>query len=284
MKITDKKLIENLEQLDYIKPDANWVLLAEQKIMASEPVKQPLTWFNLNFIAKPAFSLAFSAFSFISIAGGASFALAQSALPGDLLYPLKKVSQNVRMAFVSEQEQPAARLELAKSNLEDLSKITSQEKNQGQKLAASIAEAQKTLADASKSLKQASAADKQATAQQIVGQLESLKIQQKAIEQIIKTDIINDVQKSDLAESTVAYYKLYLDNQIEQLENSSLTEAQAVLLLDAKKALADGEVEKALSIVVNEIPNQNKNATTTTTSTEKIEGTANQATTETSNK
>ena len=283
MKITDKKLIENLEQLDYIKPDANWVLLAEQKILDCEPAKQ-LNWFSLNFIAKPAFSLAFSAFSFISIAGGASFALAQSALPGDLLYPLKKVSQNVRMAFVSEQEQPAARLELAKSNLEDLSKITSQEKNQGQKLAASIAEAQKTLADASKSLKQASAADKQATAQQIVGQLESLKIQQKAIEQIIKTDIINDVQKSDLAESTVAYYKLYLDNQIEQLENSSLTEAQAVLLLDAKKALADGEVEKALSIVVNEIPNQNKNATTTTTSTEKIEGTANQATTETSNK
>ena len=267
MKITDKKLIENLEQLDYIKPDANWVLLAEQKILDCEPAKQ-LNWFSLNFIAKPAFSLAFSSFAFFSIAGGASFVLAQSALPGDLLYPLKKVSQNVRMAFVPEQEQPAARLELAKSNLEDLSKITNQEKNQGQKLAASIAEAQKTLADASRSLKQASAADKQATAQQIVGQLESLKIQQKAIEQIIKTDIINDVQKSDLAESTVAYYKLYLDNQIEQLENSSLTEAQAVLLLDAKKALADGEIEKALNLVVNEIPNQNKNATTTATSTE----------------
>ncbi|MFA7714617.1 MAG: DUF5667 domain-containing protein [Candidatus Paceibacterota bacterium] len=280
MKITDKQLIEKLEQLDCIKPDTDWVLLAEQKILASQPVKQPLTWFSLNFISKPAFSLALSAFAFVSIAGGASFTLAQGALPGDLLYPLKKVSQNVRMAFVPEQEQPAARLELAKSNLEDLSRITQQEKNQGQKLAASIAEAQKTFAAASKSLKQSSAADKQATAQQIVGQLESLKIQQKAIEQNIKTDIINDVQKSDLAESTVAYYKLYLDNQIEQLDNSSLTEAQAVLLLDAKNALAEGDVEKALNIVVNEIPNQNKNAT----STEKIEEETNQTTTETSNK
>jgi hypothetical protein len=281
MKITDKKLIEKLEQLDYIKPDANWVLLTEQKIMAAEPAKQPHTsWLDLNFIFKPAFSLVFSAIAFVSIAGGASFVLAQGALPGDLLYPLKKVSQNVRMAFVPEQEQPAARLELAKARFEDLSKITRQEKNQGQKLAASIAEAQKTLADASRSLKQASIADKQATAQQIVGQLESLKIQQKTIEQTIKTDIINDVQKSDLAESAVAYYKLYLDNQIEQLENSSLTEAQAVLLLDAKNALADGEVEKALNLVANEIPSQNKNAT----STEKIEGTATQTTTETSNK
>jgi hypothetical protein len=234
----------------------------------------------LNLIFKPAFSLALSAFAFISIAGSASFSLAQSALPGDALYPLKKVSQNVRMAFVSEQEKPVAQLELAKARFEDLSRVTRQEKNQGQKLAASIAEAQRTLADASKSLKQASAADKQATAQQIVGQLESLKTQQEAIEQTIKTDIINDVQKSDLAESTVAYYKLYLDSEIEKLENSSLTEAQAVLLLDAKKALADGEVEKALNIVVNEIPNQNKNAT----STESVKDSVNPTTTETSNK
>jgi hypothetical protein len=231
-------------------------------------------------MSKPAFSMAFSVLAFISVAGGTSLTLAQNALPGDLLYPLKKVSQNVRMAFVSEQGKPVAQLELAKARFEDLSKVTQQEKNQGQKLAASIAEAQKTLADASKSLKNASAEDKQKIAQQIVGQLESLKTQQRAIEQTIKTDIINDVQKSDLAESTVAYYKLYLDNEIEQLEDSSLTEAQAVLLLDAKNALAEGEVEKALNIVVNEIPNQNKNATTTP----KIEEEVNQTTTETSNK
>jgi len=279
MKMTDEQIIEKLEQLECIKPNADWAVLTEQRILASlpegmaaEPVKRPLSWISFNLFAKPAFSLAVSVFAFVSITASASFAVAQNALPGDLLYPLKKVSQNVKMVFVPEQEKAIAQLELAAARFDDLSKITLQEKNQGQKLAASIVEAQKTLAVASKALKEASSEDKQRIARQVVGQLESLKIQQEAIEQTIKTDIVNDVQKSDLAESAAAYYKLYLDNEIEKLENSSLTEAQAVLLLEAKDLLAEGEVEDALNIVINEIPNQAKNATTTP----KTEGETNQ--------
>lgn len=268
--MTDEQLIEKMEQLECIKPNADWAVLTEQRIlaglpegMASEPAKQPLSWFGFRFIAKPAFSLAVSIFAFVSITGSASFALAQKSLPGEFLFPLKKVSQNIKMAFIPEQEKAVAQLELAKARFEDLSKVTLQEKNQGQKLAASISEAQKTLAAASKSLKNASAKDKQKIASQVVGRLESLKNQQEEIEQTIKTDIFNDVQKSELAESAAVYYKLYLDNEIAQLENSSLTEAQAVLLLEAKDLLADGEVEEALNIVVNEIPSQNKSATST---------------------
>lgn len=282
MQIEEKKLIEKLEEMSAIKPDADWVLLAEQKITSPEPSKKTFAWIDFNFIAKPVLSFSLSAIAVVSLAGGVGLSLAQNALPGDLLYSVKKASENVRMAFVSEKDKPLAQLELAKTKLEELSRVTRQDKNQGQKLAASIAETQRTIENASKSLKGMSAADKQEFAQQVVGSLESLKTQQKTIEQTIKTDIINDVQKSDLAESMVAYYKLYLDSEIEKLENSSLTEAQAVLLLDAKKALADGEVETALNIVVNEIPNQNKN--TNTTSTGNVKDAANQTTTETSNK
>ena len=254
MQIEEKKLIEKLAEMSAIKPDADWVLLAEQKITSPEPSKKTFVWIDFNFITKPALSFALSAIAVVSLAGGVGLSLAQNALPGDLLYSVKKASENVRMAFVSEKDKPLAQLELAKSKLEELSRVTQQDKNQGQKLAASIAETQRTIEDASKSLKGMSAADKQEFAQQIVGHLESLKTQQKTIEQTIKTDIINDVQKSDLAESAVAYYKLYLDSEIEKLNNSSLTEAQELLLSDAKKALNSGEVENALDIVVNQIP------------------------------
>jgi hypothetical protein len=294
MQIEEKKLIEKLEEMSNIKPDADWVLLAEQKITACEPAKKTFAWIDLGFVAKPAFSLAFSAIAVVSLTGGVGLSLAQNALPGDLLYPVKKASQNVRMAFVSNKDMPMAQLELAQTKLEELAKVTRQDKNQGQKLAASIAETQRTIEKASKSLKQMSDTDKQEFARQVVGQLESLKTQQKIIEQTIRTDIINDVQKSALAESAAAYYKLYLDSEIERLENSSLTEAQELLLSDAKKALEESEVEEALDIVVNQIPAkkdmpQGTNNSTSTekeiitedaTSTEKTEDSANQTTTE----
>jgi len=291
MQIEEKKLIEKLEEMSAIKPDADWVLLAEQKITASEPSKQTFAWIDFNFVTKPALSFALSAITVVSLAGGVSLSLAQNALPGDMLYSVKKASESVRMAFVSEKDKPLAQLELAKTKLEELSKVTQQDKNQGQKLAASIAETQKTMEIASKSLKNMSAVDKQEFAQQIVGRLESLKTQQKTIEQTIKTDITNDVQKSDLAESAVAYYKLYLDSEIEKLENSSLTEAQELLLSDAKKALDNGEVENALDIVVNQIPAKKemiqtiKNSTSTeeqaiTGTATSTENTENQTTTE----
>ena len=153
-------------------------------------------------------------------------------------------------------------------------------------MAASIAETQKTLQDASKTLNQLSPQEKEQVANQVVGQLEAIKSQKTAIEQNIKTDILSDVQKSELAQSAVEYYKLYLAKEIETLEKSSLTESQAILLLEAKTALADGEVERAMDIVVKEIPAkkdqpkiEEKENTTTTNTTTTEQGTTTESTT-----
>jgi len=282
----EEKLIRKIEKLNCIKPDSNWVLSVEQKIMAQEPAEITTVRFDWSFITRPAFSAAFSAFAIISIVFSTSLTLAQNALPGDMLYSLKKASETAKMAFVPASERPMAQLELTKTKLNELSRVTQEEKNQGQKLAASIAETQKTLQDASKTLNQLSPQEKEQVANQVVGQLEAIRSQKTAIEQNIKTDILSDVQKSELAQSAVEYYKLYLAKEIETLEKSSLTESQAILLLEAKTALADGEVERAMDIVVKEIPAkkdqpkvEEKENTTTTNTTTTEQGTTTESTT-----
>ena len=57
-----------------------------------------------------------------------SFTFAQTTLPGNILYPIKTLTQNTKIHFASENTKPVVRLEVAKARMEDLGKVKNHEK------------------------------------------------------------------------------------------------------------------------------------------------------------
>ena len=70
------------------------------------------------------------------------------SLPGDLLYPIKKITEKSQAVFVSEEEKPAFQLKLANQRLEDLNKIA--QANQVKNLSPALKEFSTTKAKAEK--------------------------------------------------------------------------------------------------------------------------------------
>ncbi|PIZ89969.1 MAG: hypothetical protein COX88_00985 [Candidatus Nealsonbacteria bacterium CG_4_10_14_0_2_um_filter_35_20] len=253
--LSENELIKKIQELKQIQPNQNWAVLTENKILSATPSFKPKTQiFSLNLFYQPAFAIAFSCFILIGLVFGLSFTVAQNTVPGDTLYSLKKFSENVQMVFVAPQEKPVAILGQAQKRLAELSKITQENKNQGKKLAASIGQTQESLSEVSKTLKGVPDLEKETIAEKVVLEIESIKGQQKAIEESIQADIMNEGQEESLVQSTISYYNIYLEKEIEKLKNSTLTKEQELLLEEAENELAQGNIERALEIVVKEIP------------------------------
>jgi hypothetical protein len=56
-----------------------------------------------------------------------SFTFAQTTLPGNVLYPIKTLTQNAKIYLASENTKPVVRLEVAKTRMEDLGKVKNHE-------------------------------------------------------------------------------------------------------------------------------------------------------------
>lgn len=125
----EKELIQKLSEFKKIKPNSDWAVWLKAHILET---KQPEV-----FVEKPKVKLA--GFEFIhkyqkafvpavlSLFFVFSFAFAQSSLPGDVLYPIKTLTQDAKIYFASERTKPIVRLEIVKSRMEDLAKVQDEE-------------------------------------------------------------------------------------------------------------------------------------------------------------
>lgn len=141
----EKDLIKNLQDLKQIKSNQDWAFWLKSNILQTKPSaviaseakqsdnkpKVKLAVFShllrsgQAFIPKYQKVLIPSLMAFFFIF---SFAFAQTTLPGNVLYPIKTLTQNAKIYLASENTKPVVRLEIAKTRMEDLSKVENYEK------------------------------------------------------------------------------------------------------------------------------------------------------------
>lgn len=218
--ITDKKLIGEIKKLSQIKPTKEWVSMTKSQILGQEADYQDsISIIRLLFSFKPAFA-AISVFLLIG-----AFGFAQNALPGDLLYSVKRITEKSQAAFVSTDEKPAFQLKLANEKLEGLAKAPARN------LAPTINEFQANISEATKNLSKIDASSSDPVAiKRIVEETKKLKENKEKVEALgvviggDETAGFNDALKSvaenliaDLQERSLTAEKENVFNQMKEL-------------------------------------------------------------------
>ena len=135
--LDEKDLIQKISEFKKIQPNHDWVIwlkanileIGQQKILVKKP-KVKLVSFFLPFRSGQAFISKYQKTlipAFLGLFLIFSFTFAQASLPGDILYPVKALTQDARIYFASESAKPIVRLEVAKARMEDLSRVQNHE-------------------------------------------------------------------------------------------------------------------------------------------------------------
>ena len=251
--MTETELIQKIQKLKQIKPREEWVVLAKNRMfdIKDEAVTEPVVETKMGL--KEILAGAFRIMNYRpAMAGSVAFALifvvfigAQNSLPGDSLYSIKKITEQMRVELASNTEKPKVQLELAEQRLTDLFKIT--DANMGKNLAPAIEEFERTAKSSAAALNQMTAIDGYKVDQEIVAVIESLEEKTKILEDILAVKIDTDV----LEESADSYYrKTEAEQQIADLENRTLTAEQEILLEEAKQYYEQGDYSQALETIL----------------------------------
>jgi len=218
--------------LRQIRPRKNWVVLTKKRILGEERTLPGLFSDSLRVFQGLFFQyrLALASLVLLFVLGG-TFAFAQKSLPGEPLFVIKKMTEKTRAVFVAENERPKVQLELANKRLEDLAKIA--ETNDVRKLAPAIDEFQANVSEAAKNLTKAKTVGKD-----IILQTQELEKNKEKIEKTLATQIGTEELEN--------VYKDLAEQQIKDLENSSLTESQEKILEEAKEYFEAGDYSNSL--------------------------------------
>ena len=240
--MTEKELIFKIRELRQIKPRKDWVLLTKSQILSEQRDRVSLLDCDRGRASIFSFfkGLVFQprmAYAFLIILGFfiSAFSFAQNSLPGDFLYPIKKITERSQAVFVSEENKPKAQLELANKRLEELTKIA--EQNQVPKLAPAINEFQKSAALAAKNLKRP-----QKITKEVVDETKKLLENKEKAEAL--GVVIGEMKELDDALAAL------VESQIKDLEKRSLTEEQKEILETAKENLEEGNLNQSLEKIL----------------------------------
>jgi hypothetical protein len=241
----EKELITKLRELRQIKPSQDWAVLlknrildrGQEKVQHENPATIILSIFRMIF-TKPAYAGLAAFFVFAGLFG--TFAFAQKSLPGDALYLMKKITERVQSAFVSEEELPMVQLELTNKRLEELAQVA--QENRVKNLPSAINETRTSIAEANKNLARASSP---AEVKKIVDEIEE---KAETISQVLGV-AFGETELEELKQSSD---KLYAEDLISVLENSTLTEEQKEILSQMKLLTEEGKYSQALILFQNE--------------------------------
>jgi len=125
----EKDIIKKISEFKKIQPNHDWVIwlkanileIKSQNLLHEKPRVRLVSFSFINKYQK-AFIPAFLGLFFVF-----SFSFAQTALPGNILYPIKTLTQDAKIYLASENTKPVIRLEVAKARMEDLSKVQNHE-------------------------------------------------------------------------------------------------------------------------------------------------------------
>jgi len=223
----EEELIGKVKQLRQIKPNQEWVLFTKTQILGEE------TRFNLlSYFLKPAFATAIAVFLLFSICG---YNFVKNALPGDVLYALRKAVHEGQAVLLSETQKPAYQLKLANDRLEDLAKAGA--KN----LAPTIKEFKANITEAARTLSNMDATTSDPVMmRQIVEQTKKLEENKQKVESLGM--VIGETEQLETALAKVA------ENLISDLENRTLSQAKTNILAEMKELCAEKKYSEALEL------------------------------------
>lgn len=229
----ETKLICKIKELRELKPNKDWANFTKTRIIGEEPKKDlvsileffPRLIYRYN---KPAFAVLI-VFGFIT----GAFTFAQSSLPGDPVYILKKITEKSRLALASPQDLPTVQLELVNNRLEELAEIA-KTNQQAEKLAPAVQEFRANVSKAVEGLANAQNPD--------VGKivLETKKIREN--KQKIETLGIAVGKTPELENALLTL----ISREINNLEIRTLTEDQQKKFIEAKTDFENGDYSCAL--------------------------------------
>jgi len=239
--MTEKQLIGKIRKLRQIEPRKNWVVLTKRRILGEPPTMGSLILDTLNVFPRLIlqYKLAFATLMLIGVLAG-TFGFAQNSLPGDFLFPLKKITERGRAIFISKTEEPKMELEFANKRLEELVQIA--QTNQVKKLAPAIGEFQASVSTAAQKL--AKIKESETTSQvgkAVVEEIKKLKENKKKVESL-------GVEVGDTEEKIEGVMCQLVEREIENL--GTLMEEQQLLLKEAQEYLAEGKCSLAFEKIL----------------------------------
>jgi hypothetical protein len=253
----EKELIAKLRELRQIKPSQNWAVLLKNQLLEQEVKRENLAATVLSvfrvIFARPAYAGLASFLIFVCLFG--TFTFAQKSLPGEVLYSIKKTTERVQSVFATEEELPIMQLGLTNKRLEELAQVA--QENRVKNLPSAIDETRASISEASKNLAKASSP---AEVKKIVDKIEE---KAETISQVLGVNF----GEEELGELKQSSDKLYTDDLISVLENSTLTEEQQGILNQMKELVQEEEYSQALILFQNEFNKALSTESTTTTTT-----------------
>jgi len=237
--VAEADLVKKIQELKKIRPRKDWVVLTKSQILGEPPttfrevsilsIFSPKKWWGVKpaLATVTAFGILFGIFS-----------LAQNSLPGDILYPIKKITEKSQAVFVSEKELPKYNLEIANKRLEELNEIA--QTNQVKKLAPALQEFQADMSEAAKSLVKVKGQD----VEKIVAQTKKLEENKQIVEEVLATKILSQ----ETEDSLISFYKIQAEMLIKDLENRTLTEGKKEILNQMKKLFEEEKYSEALEL------------------------------------
>jgi len=231
--MTEKELIGKIRELRQIQPSKDWVSLTKSQILGKEDKYNNLISVFQILFSKPAYAGLVVVFVLFGL-----FGFSQNSLPGDLLYPIKKITERSQAVFVSEEELPKYNLEIANKRLDELNEIA--QTNQVKKLAPAISEFQGNISEAAKSLAKVKGQD----VEKIVAQTKKLEENTKKVEEVLATKILSQ----ETEESLISFYKTQAEMLINDLGNQTLTEEKEEILNQMKKLFEEEKYLETLEL------------------------------------
>ena len=232
--MTDQELINQIQSLKGIKPNQNWVVSVKSQILGTSDVLK----FNvfeevIARIFQPKFAFA-PVMALILLVG---IGLAKNSLPGDALYSVKKATEKGEsMFFVSSQDLPKYKLEMANRRLEELTKIA--QINEVKRLVPAISEFKSNMNEAASNLTNTQNVD----IKEIVAQTKKIEENKQIVEAL--GIVIGETDNFDNA------MKQLVEREINGLENQILNENQQNILLEIKESYEAGNYSQALEKIL----------------------------------
>jgi hypothetical protein len=226
-----------LTQLKGIKPRKEWAVLLKSQILSPKQVGSPevkaqsVGFMNtLSFIFSPRkLVYAFSAVLFLVIG---VFGFAKYTVPGDLLFPVKKIAEQSQAAL-SGQTTLKHEVALLNNRINDLVQVAKD--GRVENIPSTISEINANASQLAKNLKENVAGNKQA--------LKDISISLKTLANVPGTDLTANKDVKDL-------YQVVVESQIVDLEKTTLTDEQEITLEEIKELYNQEKYTDALEKIL----------------------------------
>lgn len=236
--LTEKELISKLQTLKDIKPRQDWVVLSKRQILGGSP-RSAKSRFSAILEFLPALTyqrkLAYSMATVLLIMVG-MFGFAQYTMPGDLLFSVKKATEQSQAALSG---QTSLKQDMANLNnrINDLAQVTKEGKTAN--IPSAISEVRQSASKVAESLKTATTKDPQ-----------SVKELANDVKKIKQLQTLADLTGTAEIKSLNDALAVLVQNEITDLEKTTLTENQEIILKDVKDLYDKGDYADALEKIL----------------------------------